>query len=108
MWAHKLAESNGKGHAGASAPAGFLTQHNPGVIKHGKKKKGHGLVLTSVYSAQAPGGLGIQKCQLLWIYRSQGLAHQGHLHVWDSASVASRIDSPSGTTEWAALILPEP
>lgn len=35
-----MAESNEKGHAGASIPAGFLTQHNPGVIKHGKKKKG--------------------------------------------------------------------
>lgn len=94
-----MTESNEKGHAGASIPAGLLTQHNPGVIKHGKKKKGHGLVLTHVHSAQAPGGLGIQKCQLLSIYGSQDLARQGHILVWDSASETSRIDSPSGMTE---------
>lgn len=94
-----MAESNEKGHAGASIPAGLLTQHNPGVIKHGKKKKGHGLVLTHVHSAQAPGGLGIQKCQPLSIYGSQGLARQGHILVWDSASETSRIDSPRGVTE---------
>lgn len=94
-----MAKSNEKGHAGASIPAGLLTQHNPGVIKHGKKKKGHGLVLTHVHSAQAPGGLGIQKCQPLLIYGSQGLARQGHILVWDSASETSRIDSPRGMTE---------
>lgn len=95
-----MTESNEKGHAGASIPAGLLTQHNPGVIKHGKKKKGHELVLTHVHSAQAPGGLGIQKCQLLSIYGSQDLARQGgHILVWDSASETSRIDSLSGMTE---------
>lgn len=55
---HELAESNGKGHAWAPTPAGCLTQHNPGVIKHDKKQKGKGLVLTRVHSAQAPQGSG--------------------------------------------------
>lgn len=45
---------------GASAPAGCLTQHNPGVIKHGEKKRGNGPVLTHVHSARAPGSMGIQ------------------------------------------------
>ena len=57
-----LAESNGKGHAGAPTPTGCLTQHNPGVIKHDKKQKGKGLVLSCVHSARAPRDQGIQKC----------------------------------------------
>lgn len=50
-----------------SPPAGCLTQHNPGVIKHDKKPKGKGLVLTRAHSARAPRDRGIQKCQLFSI-----------------------------------------
>lgn len=44
-----------------------MTQHNPGVIKHDKKPKGKGLVLTGAHSARAPRERGIQKCQLFSI-----------------------------------------
>lgn len=44
-----------------------MTQHNPSVIKHDKKRKGKGLVLAFVHSARVPGDQRIQKYQLLSI-----------------------------------------
>lgn len=96
---HELAESNGKGHAWAPSLAGCLTQHNPGVIKHDKKKKGKGLVVTSVHSAQAPRDQSIQKYQLFSILLEPKFgsptAISTHFSqafgVWSSRPVASSI-----------------
>lgn len=76
-----------------------MTQHNPGVIKHDKKKKGKGLVVTSVHSAQAPRDQSIQKCQLFSILLEPRFGSPTAIStslswafgVWFSGPVASSI-----------------